>query len=105
VTAIDAEAAELLEKDPAQAERFFGNRVVSGTGSWLDVEAWAKRATENEVKPRTRVVVGFDGSDIDDWTAFRAETLDGYQFTPTYGPDSTPTIWNPADYPDGQVPR
>jgi len=30
--AIEAEAAELLEKDPAQAERFFGNRMVSGAG-------------------------------------------------------------------------
>ena len=105
--AIDAEATELLEKDPAQAERFFGNRVVSGTGSWMDAEAWAKRAKPRTVRPGTRIVLGFDGSDIDDWTAFRAETLDGsgYQFTPTYGPDGKPTIWNPADYPDGQVPR
>ena len=27
-----AECAELMEKDPAQAERFFGNRVVQGHG-------------------------------------------------------------------------
>lgn len=27
---IDAEAAELVETDPAQAERFFGNRLVQG---------------------------------------------------------------------------
>ena len=105
LTAIDAEAAELLERDPAQAERFFGNRVVSGTGAWMDVQAWAKRFKKRLVKPRTRITVGFDGSDIDDWTAFRAETLDGYQFTPTYGPNKQPTVWNPADSPDGQVPR
>lgn len=105
LTAIDAEAAELLEKDSAQAERFFGNRVVSGTGSWMDSQAWAKRTKPRLVKPKTRITVGFDGSDIDDWTAFRAETLNGYQFTPTYGPDKRPTVWNPADYPDGQVPR
>ncbi|WP_344014130.1 hypothetical protein, partial [Nocardiopsis exhalans] len=103
--AIDAEAAELLEKDPAQAERFFGNRVVSGTGSWMDSQAWGKRIKPRTVKPRTRIVLGFDGSDIDDWTGFRAETLAGHQFTPTYGPDKKPTIWNPANYPDGQVPR
>ena len=101
---IEAEAAELLERDQAQAERFFGNRVVSGTGSWLDVEAWAKRTKRREVAPRARIVLGFDGSDVDDWTGFRAETMDGYQFTPTYGPDQRPTVWNPADY-DGQVPR
>ncbi|WP_017616377.1 hypothetical protein [Nocardiopsis salina] len=103
--AIGAEATELLEKDPAQAERFFGNRVVSGTGSWLDSEAWAARVDAREVPRGTRVVLGFDGSDIDDHTALRAETLDGHQFTPVYGPDQAPTIWNPADYPGGQVPR
>ncbi|MDA2805714.1 hypothetical protein [Nocardiopsis suaedae] len=102
---IEAEAAELLERDPAQAERFFGNRVVSGTASWLDGAAWEKRAAPRAVRPHSRVVLGFDGSDIDDHTAIRAETLDGYQFTPVYGPDRKPTVWNPADYPDGQVPR
>lgn len=101
---IEAEAAEILERDPAQAERFFGNRIVSGSGSWLDSEAWERRAAPREIRPRTRIVLGFDGSDVDDWTALRAETLDGHQFTPTYGPDRTPTIWNPADY-GGQVPR
>jgi hypothetical protein len=102
--AIEAEVAELLEKDPAQAERFFGNRCVAGTASWLDVAKWAAKAKPERVRPMTRIVLGFDGSDVDDWTAIRAETMTGYQFTPVYGPDDDPTIWNPADY-DGQVPR
>ncbi|MFD3498793.1 hypothetical protein [Streptomyces sp. NPDC058678] len=102
--AIEAEAAELMEHDPAQAERFYGNRVVSGTSTWLDGALWEARAKPRVVKPRTTVVGGFDGSDIDDHTAIRLETLDGYQFTPTYGPDKLPTVWNPADY-GGQVPR
>jgi hypothetical protein len=38
--AIEAEAAELLERDPEQAERFFGNRLVQGSGAWLDTELW-----------------------------------------------------------------
>lgn len=38
--AIEAEAAELLERDPAQAERFFGNRLVYGAGAWLPEGAW-----------------------------------------------------------------
>ncbi|MCM0622706.1 terminase [Nocardioides bruguierae] len=38
---IEAEAAELMKKDPAQAERFFGNRLVQGTGSWLPLGLWA----------------------------------------------------------------
>ena len=102
--AIEAEAAELLERDPSQAERFFGNRCVAGTSSWLNAQAWATRAQPRQVPDRTRVVLGFDGSDIDDWTVIRAETMDGYQFTPVYGPDDQPTVWNPADY-GGQVPR
>ncbi|MFG2165530.1 hypothetical protein [Micromonospora chersina] len=41
--AIEAEAAELLERDPAQAERFFGNRIVHGAGSWLREGLWESR--------------------------------------------------------------
>lgn len=37
---IEAEAADLLEKDPAEAERFFGNRLVHGAGTWLPAGAW-----------------------------------------------------------------
>ncbi len=38
---IEAEAAELMETDRAQAERFFGNRLVAGQGSWLEDGVWA----------------------------------------------------------------
>lgn len=37
---IEAEAAELMEADPAQAERFFGNRLVYGSGAWLPAGTW-----------------------------------------------------------------
>jgi hypothetical protein len=70
----------------------------------MNGDAWDALAEPLEVPDGTDVVAGFDGSDIDDWTALRLETLDGYQFTPTYGPDELPTVWNPADY-GGQVPR
>ncbi|MFJ1650095.1 hypothetical protein ACIOC2_01505 [Streptomyces sp. NPDC088337] len=103
---IDAELLEIAEKDPAQAERYYLNRVVAGTGSWLDRDRWdARTDTVRGLPPKgTRVTLGFDGSDVDDWTGIRLETLDGYQFTPVYGPDRRPTIWNPADW-EGQVPR
>jgi hypothetical protein len=39
--AIEAEASEILQRDPAQAERFFGNRLVYGQGSWLPDGVWA----------------------------------------------------------------
>ena len=53
-----------------------------------------------------RIALGFDGSDSDDWTALRAESMKGYQFTPTYeiGGERRPTIWNPAEF-GGRVPR
>jgi hypothetical protein len=101
---IEAEAADLLARDPAQAERFFGNRIVYGAGSWCDGDKWDARKAPREVPDGTPVVLGFDGSDVDDMTGFRAETQDGYQFTPTFGPARLPAIWNPAEY-GGQVPR
>lgn len=51
----------------------------------------------------TQVCLGFDGSDVDDWTAIRGETVDGLSFTPRFG--GHPTIWNPAEHPDHRVPR
>lgn len=52
----------------------------------------------------TAVTLGFDGSENNDWTAIQAETFDGFTFTPRYGPDERPTIWNPAEW-NGQIPR
>lgn len=43
IDSIEAEAAELMEKDPAQAERFFGNRLVRGAGTWLPAGLWKSR--------------------------------------------------------------
>lgn len=102
IDAIEAEAAEIAETDPAQAERFYGNRIVAGLGSWIESDAWDARSKPREVKAKTPVVLGFDGSDTDDWTGIRAETQDGYQFTPLT--PSGLTIWNPAAH-GGKVPR
>jgi hypothetical protein len=101
---IEAEAAEILEKEPENAERFFGNGEVYGQGAWLDGDKWDFREDRMAVPKGTPIVFAFDGSDVDDWTAIRAQTEDGYQFTPVFGPDRLPMIWNPADH-GGQVPR
>jgi hypothetical protein len=37
---IEGETVALLKKDAAQAERFFGNRLVKGAGAWLPPNAW-----------------------------------------------------------------
>lgn len=101
---IDAEAVEIAEKDPGQAIRFYWNIPDAGAGSWIDGDRWDARARPRTVEPGTAVAVAMDGSDVDDWTGIRCETGDGYQFTPTYGPDRLPCVWNPAEH-GGQVPR
>ena len=104
--AIEAEAAELIVKDPADAERFFGNRVVAGTGTWFHLDQWDSRAKPTTVEPGAMVCGGFDGSDNNDWTGIRLETIGQYQFTPSYlaGDDERPTVWNPVDW-NGRIPR
>lgn len=102
---IEAEAADLVAKDPAQAERFYGNRIVYGLGTWLPDDLWDNTAADVTVPDGAQVCLGFDGSESNDWTAIRAETLDGHRFTPTYGPDNRPTVWNPEQWPGGVIPR
>jgi hypothetical protein len=69
VPSIDAEAAELVETDPTQAERFFGNRLVQGLGSFIPESlwdaAWASRAL-------TGASAGVGRVEVSDWTALRA---------------------------------
>lgn len=50
------------------------------------------------------VAGGFDGSENDDFTVIKLETREGFIFTPRYGPDRRPTIWNPAEW-GGRIPR
>jgi hypothetical protein len=102
--AIEAEAAELLETDPTQAERFFGNKLVQGLGAYMPEKLWDETTAPREVPQGAAVSLGFDGSRSGDWTALRAETRDGYRFTPTYGPDSRPTFWAPEEW-GGRIPR
>jgi len=102
---IEAEAAELAGRDPQQAERFFGNRLVYAKGTWLPDGRWeSTKDADRVVEPGAYVCGGFDGSENNDHTAIRLETADGFQFTPTYGPDKRPTIWDPEEF-GGQIPR
>jgi len=105
IDSINAEAEEIIATDPAQAERFYGNRIVAGLGAWITETLWDQYEVDGEFVPDgTAVAGGFDGSDTDDWTAIRLETQSGYRFTPTYGPDHRPTYWNPAEW-GGSIPR
>jgi phage terminase large subunit-like protein len=97
VRSIESESVALAETNPAEAERFFGNRIVAGSGHWVSEADWVAKAVSTPifVSPRTRVCLGFDGSDNNDWTGIRLETLEYYQFTPTYLDKSRPTLWKP----------
>ncbi|MDU0478380.1 hypothetical protein QVA66_03895 [Staphylococcus chromogenes] len=101
---IEAEAAELIEADPAEAERFFGNRIVYGSGQWIREDTWDTHSTTETVADGEAICLGFDGSENNDWTAIVAETMDGRPFIPTYGPDRRATVWNPAEW-GGFIPR
>lgn len=66
--AIEAEAAEIIETDPAQAERFYGNRVVAGNASAFDLEVYKGLERQWEIPKGNLVTVGFDGSLYNDAT-------------------------------------
>ena len=105
---IAAEVDELAALgDLAQAERFYGNRVVATTDAYFDADAWQNCAQALDVPDGAAIALGFDGSMYDDWTAIRARmvTDDGvmHAFTPKFA-DGAPTVWNPADF-RGEVPR
>ena len=53
----------------------------------------------------TQVCGGFDGSENDDWTAIKLETIGGHIFTPAVGVDREPTIWDPKASPTGRIQR
>lgn len=103
--AIEAQCKELLQRDPTQARRFFGCELVQGLGSYMPEALYDSGEVDRGMpEPGTELCLGFDGSQSGDWTALRAETSDGYRFTPTYGPDRRPTFWNPDEW-EGRIPR
>lgn len=78
VDRIDADAVEFIERgEEAQAERFFGNRIVSGSGVAFDSERWMSLAADLVIPRKTLIVIGFDGSRVDDATALVATTVEG----------------------------
>lgn len=67
---IEAEAFDLIARDAAQAERFFGNRIVAGSDSWIDPLVWDElKADDDPVVAGDEITIGFDGSLRDDSTA------------------------------------
>lgn len=102
---LDRHVAEILDPRTREgmARRFYFNQVHAGDDVWLSRKAWDELAAPREIAAGTALVVGFDGSDTDDWTTIRCETQDGHQFTPQFS-DGKPMIWDPAQH-DGYIPR
>lgn len=79
---IEGEAAELLERDAAQAERFFGNRCHAGESIAFDVAKWAANTRKGfEVPAQSLIVLGVDGARFDDAVAVVAtDVASGFQW-------------------------
>ena len=94
---IEAEAADMAERDLPQAHRFFGNGLVTGAGKAFDLDRWAGLAVKSKVVPDGALItIGFDGSRRWDHTALIAtEVASGYQWP--LG------IWRADDY-HGEIP-
>ena len=98
LASIEAEAAELYVRDPAQAERFFGNGLVQGAGKAFDIARWNDlRVTRlHPVPDKALIVIGGDGSRLwDDMSLIATEVASGYQWP--LG------IWHPGG-PGKEVP-
>ena len=82
IDAIEGEAAELMETDVAQAERFFGNRLRPAEAAVFDTERWAELADPILSIPNdSLVVVGVDGARFFDAVALVAtEVESGHQW-------------------------
>lgn len=73
---IDTEIEALLTRDPAQAERFFLNRIHAGESVAFDTEAWANAARPDIVVPdRSLITIGVDGARFDDALAVVATEI------------------------------
>ena len=89
--AIEAEAYELIEKDRAQAERFFGNRLVPGDGAAFNGDRWDELGNASRVEhslafvplpSKSLVVAGVDGARFRDALAIRAIDVEtGHRWT------------------------
>jgi hypothetical protein len=101
---VDQERVLTDARDPnvcptwADALRFFFNLIVVGVSDAVDATRWDAKARDRDLKPGEMIALGFDGSRSADCTSLLASRLtDGRWFHLR--------TWNPANYPDGRVPR
>jgi hypothetical protein len=78
---VETEVVALLERDPAQAERYFLNRKSAAADAAFDGDRWEELVAEHEVPEGSLIVVGVDGARFDDALAIvGTEVETGYQW-------------------------
>lgn len=105
---IDAEIEELVDRDPAQAERFYLNRVVAAEAAVFDPAVVDGRARPGWAPdPGSLIVIGVDGARFQDALAIVATDVEsGHQWPlgvwerPENAPDG---YEHPVDEVDGVV--
>lgn len=80
LASIEAEAASIFKKDPAQAARFYGNIPAASGGKAIDIDVWTAKGTGVKPDLGARIGVGFDGSISNDSTYLVGCTADGVIF-------------------------
>ena len=105
---IDVEIDALSKRDPAQAERFFLNRVHAGEDVAFDLEAWRNAAHPEIVVPDgTLIAIGVDGARWEDALSVIAVTIDGAHLWPIVTlekpPGAGPDYEHDFDYVDAMV--
>ena len=98
---VDAIVESVLDvKNPVtESRRKFLNQVNASEDSWIAPYEWdAVAVPEAGLSKGDKITLGFDGSKSNDWTALVAcRVEDGCLFLIK--------AWNPAKYPNEQVPR
>jgi hypothetical protein len=104
---IDAEIRALLNRDAAQAERFFLNRKEAAEAKAFNGASWDAMAEPRELDLGALVVIGCDGARFSDALAIvGTEVVTGYQWTigiwerPENAPDD---YEHPKDEVDGAL--
>jgi hypothetical protein len=79
---IEAEVLELLDRDPAQAERFFFNRIRAAEDAAFDLDRWNQLADpEHVVADKSVITIGVDGARWEDALAIVATEVEtGHQW-------------------------
>lgn len=82
----------------SESRRKFLNQVNAAEDSWISPSEWDVLAAKVALEPKDKITLGFDGSKSSDHSALSACRIeDGAVFLIK--------TWNPAKYPDGEVPR